>query len=199
MCEIGLDRRPSGDVSIGYIMKPRELKQLRHALGFTQEQLAKALHTTRMTITRYEGGTRRIPGVVEVALKHMRSSAQIPMAGIVAAGAPIEPVPQSELVEVPPGMLRDGEHFALRVKGESMLDAGILPGDLVIVRKQATARNGQTVIALVNQEATIKTFYRKADRIELHPANPSMNPIVVTPADDFRIEGVLIGVVRYCR
>ncbi len=180
-------------------MKPLELKQLRHSLGLTQEQLAKALHTTRMTITRYEAGTRRIPGVVEVALKHLRPSTQIPMTGIVAAGAPIEPVPQSELVEVPPGMLRDGENFALRVKGESMVDAGILPGDLVIVRKQATARNGQTVVALVNQEATIKTFYQKADRIELHPANPSMKPIIVTPSDDFRIEGVLIGVVRYCR
>ena len=196
---MGVDRRLVDDVTIGYIMKARELKQLRHSLGLTQEQLAKALHTTRMTITRYEGGARRIPGVVEVALKHLRSSTQIPMAGIVAAGAPIEPVPQSELVEVPPGMVGDGENFALRVKGESMVDAGILPGDLVIVRKQATARNGQTVVALVNQEATIKTFYQKADRIELHPANPSMKPIIVTPSDDFRIEGVLIGVVRYCR
>ncbi|HXF92121.1 MAG TPA: transcriptional repressor LexA [Nitrospiraceae bacterium] len=180
-------------------MSPQELKQLRRSLGWTQEQLAKALHTTRITITRYENGTRRIPGVVEVALKHMRLPAQIPMVGIVAAGAPIEPVPQSELVEVPPGMLRGGEYFALRVKGESMLDAGILPGDLVIVRRQTTARSGQTVIALVKQEATIKTFYQKADRIELHPANPSMTPIVVTPTDDFRIEGILVGVVRYCR
>ena len=109
----------------------------------------------------------------------------------------IEPVPQSEHVEVPPTMLQGGESFALRVKGESMRDDGILPGDLVIVHKQATARNGQTIVALVNSEATIKKFYRKGNRIELHPANALMKPIIVTDRDDFRIEGMVIGVIRH--
>jgi len=116
----------------------------------------------------------------------------------VAAGNPIEPIPQTELVDVPPSMARGGENFALRVKGESMRDEGILPGDLVIVHKQATARNGQTVVALVNQEATIKKYYRKAGRIELHPANAAMKPIIVTSEDEFKIEGIVIGLIRYC-
>jgi repressor LexA len=95
-------------------------------------------------------------------------------------------------------MLRTGENFALRVKGESMRDEGILPGDLVIVHKQRTARNGQTIVALVNQEATIKKYYRKEKQIELHPANVTMAPIVVAPSDEFVIEGVVIGLIRHC-
>lgn len=177
------------------------MKRLRHTLGLTQGQLAAKLRTTRMTITRYECGMRRIPGVIDVALKQLSkesSPAEIQMAGIVAAGAPIEPLPQAELVEVPPSMLRDGQNFALRVKGESMREDGILPGDIVIVHKQVTARNGQTVVALVNQEATIKRYYKKQDRVELHPANAAMEPFILTAKDDFRIEGVVIGMIRHC-
>jgi repressor LexA len=179
-------------------MTPDTFRQIRQRLGFTQSQLAARLRTTRMTITRYECGTRRIPGVVEAILSQLESPTQIAMAGIVAAGNPIEPIPQTELVEVPPSMLRTGENFALRVKGESMREEGILPGDLVIVHKQRTARNGQTVVALVNQEATIKMYYRKEGKIELHPANATMAPILVTPKDEFAIEGVVIGVIRHC-
>jgi repressor LexA len=79
-----------------------------------------------------------------------------------------------------------------------MREDGILPGDLVIVHKQGLARNGQTVVALVNQEATIKKYYRRDRRIELHPANAAMQPIVVKPTDEFQIEGVVIGVIRHC-
>ncbi len=179
-------------------MTPKAFKQIRQHLGLTQSQLAERLRTTRMTITRYECGTRRIPGVVEAILSQLDSPSQIPMVGVVAAGNPIEPILQAELVEVPPSMLRTGENFALRVKGESMRDEGILPGDLVIVHKQRTARNGQTVVALVNQEATIKKYYRKEKQVELHPANTTMVPIVVTPSDEFVIEGVVIGVIRHC-
>ena len=180
-------------------MKPTDLKRTRGALGLTQTQLATALRTTRMSITRYERGTRRIPGLVEVAIKQLASTPRVQMAGVVAAGEPIEPVLQSEPVEVPPTMIREGKTFALRVKGESMRDEGILPGDLVIVHKQASARNGQTVVALVNNEATIKKYYRKENRIELHPANAAMRPILVTDSDEFRIEGMVIGVIRHLK
>jgi repressor LexA len=179
-------------------MKPTDLKRVREHLGLTQQQLADALHTTRVSVARYEAGMRRIPGMVKVTLDQLSRSAEIPMAGIVAAGSPIEPVQQSELVDVPPSMLRGGKTFALRVKGESMKEDGILPGDLVVVRKQEMARNGQTVVALVNQEATIKTYFKKDARIELHPANAMMTPIMVGPSDDFHIEGILIGVIRHC-
>ena len=178
-------------------MKPDELKRSREQLGLTQQQLADALRTTRVSVARYEAGMRRIPGMVKVAIDRLGRSPEIPMAGMVAAGSPIEPVQQSELIDVPPSMLRGGNTFALRVKGESMKDDGILPGDLVVVRKQSTARNGQTIVALVNNEATIKKYYRTAGRVELHPANTAMQPIVVSPDDDLRIQGIVTAVIRH--
>ena len=179
-------------------MKPTDLKHVREELGLTQQQLADRLRTTRVSVARYEAGMRRIPGMVKVTLDQLKRSSEIPMAGMAAAGLPIEPVQQSELIEVPPSMLRGGETFALRVKGDSMKDDGILPGDLVVVRKQETARNGQTVVALVNHEATVKTYFKKDSHIELHPANEAMQPIIVKPSDTFHIEGLLIGVIRHC-
>lgn len=180
-------------------MHSTDLKTARQALGLTQEQLADRLKTTRQTIARYEIGIHKIPFAVRLAIDHLTASAHIPLAGLVAAGDPIEPIPQTELVEVPSGMKGSGETFALRVKGESMRDEGILPGDLVIVRKQHTARNGQTVIAIVNNDATIKTYYRKGSTIELRPANDTMKPITITSTDSLRIEGLVIGVIRYCK
>ena len=180
------------------MMTPQEFRTYREHLGLTQEQLAEALRTTRVSIARYESGMRRISGAVQVAMTQLANKTQIPMAGVVAAGLPIEPVTQSEWVDVPPSMVRAGETFALRVKGDSMIEDGILPGDLVVVRKQSTAHNGQTVVALVNREATIKTYFKRAHSIELHPANAAMRPLVVTPADEFAIEGVLGGVIRHC-
>jgi len=175
------------------------LKQARTALGLTQQQLADKLKLTRLTVTRYECGTRRIPGVLDMVLTQLAASSRIALVGSVAAGDPIEPIPQTEVVEIPAAMAGRGETFALRVKGESMRDEGILPGDLVIVQKQTTARNGQTVIAMVNNEATIKTYYRKGRTIELRPANTTMHPIIIKPTDAFRIEGLVIGVIRYCK
>lgn len=180
------------------MLKPRDLKRVREGLGLTQQQLADALHTTRVSVARYEAGMRKIPGVVSVVLDQLRQKTEILMVGLVAAGSPIEPVSQSELVDIPPSMLRGGETFALKIKGESMKDDGILPGDLVVVRKQETAKNGQTIVALVNRDATIKTYFKKSGRIELHPANDQMQPIIVQPSDEFHIEGIVIGVIRHC-
>lgn len=179
-------------------MQSKDLKRIREELGLTQQQLAEALQTTRVSVARYEAGMRKIPGVVSVVLDQLQHQTVVPMAGLVAAGSPIEPVTQSELVDIPPSMLRGGDTFALKVKGESMKDEGILPGDLVVVRKQETAKNGQTVVALVNREATIKTYFKKTTHIELHPANDAMQPILVQPSDEFQIEGLVIGVIRHC-
>ena len=178
-------------------MRPNELKAARLAIGLTQTQLAEHLGTTRMTITRYERGTHQIPGAVEVALKHLHRRTRITLAGTVAAGVPIEAIEQMEEIEVPPEMLGTGETFALRVKGESMIEDAILPGDIVILRKQSTAQNGQIVVALLNHDATIKRYYRKEQHIELHPANATMAPIVVYPHDHFSIEGVMVGLIRH--
>jgi len=177
-------------------MRLGDFKKIRRdELGMTQQQLAEKLGTTRMTVTRYECGTRRIPGVVEVALQQLRRARRIPMLGTVAAGKPIEPVAQSEVVDFP--FAAGGGNFALRISGDSMRDEGIVSGDLVIVRKQSKASAGQTVIALVNGQATVKKYYPQGDRIELRPANDAMKPIRVTPDDDFEIQGVVIGLVRH--
>ena len=175
-----------------------QFKQVRTHLGLSQEQLADSLHRNRRTIIRYENGSFPIPAVVKLALDELGFS-QVTLAGVVAAGVPIEPIPQTERVDVPKSMLGRGDTFALRVKGSSMRDEGILSGDVVVVQKQSTARNGQTVIALVNGEATIKTYQRKAGTVELHPANETMQPIVVQPTDAFLIEGIVVGVIRHLR
>ena len=184
-------------VTIGH-MRATDFRHARLQLGLTQAQLAEQLKTTRRSIIRYEDGTRRIPGMAELLLSTF-GTAQVVLAGIVAAGEPIEPIAQMERVDVPKSMVGRGETFALRVKGHSMRDDGILPGDVVVVQQQQTARNGQTVIALVNGEATIKTYYRKAGTIELHPANDTMQPIVVQAHDTFRIEGLVVGVIRHLK
>jgi repressor LexA len=109
-------------------MTAKQFRQARVRLGYTQARLAEVLQLSRMTISRYEAGTWEIPLSVEMALDQLGST-QIPMLGMVAAGTPIEPISQAELVAVLPPLLRGGETFALRVKGESMKDDGILPGD----------------------------------------------------------------------
>jgi repressor LexA len=123
---------------------------------------------------------------------------EFPLLGRVAAGKPIEAVEDVDVIEVPPSMIGSGDHFVLQVKGDSMRDEGILDGDFVVVRKQPTAENGETVVALINNEATVKKYYRREDHVELCPAHEGMAPILVQ-GDDFRIEGKVVGVVRYCR
>ena len=119
----------------------------------------------------------------------------LPLVGQVAAGAPIlaeENV--EEHIPVPPQAGGDAGEFLLRVKGESMIDAGILDGDLVVVHKQDTARDGEIVVARVgDDEATVKTFYREADHIRLQPENPTLQPILTR---DVQIEGRVVGLLR---
>lgn len=123
----------------------------------------------------------------------------LPLLGRVAAGLPIEAVQNQESLDVPQSMISRGEHFVLQVKGSSMIEDGILEGDFVVIRKQAQAENGQTVVALLNNEATIKRLKKKRQGVELHPANPAFEPIIVdSPGEgnDFKIEGVLVGLIR---
>ena len=158
-------------------MTAKEFARSRRELGLTQQRLAEKLKTTRVTVARYESGMRRIPGVVELMVKELSRSTVLPMVGVVAAGKPIEAVTQNESVEVPASMIGGGENFVLKIIGESMRDDGILPGDLVVVCKQAVARNGDRVIALLNGQATIKKYRRNGDTIELRPVNATMSPI----------------------
>ena len=121
---------------------------------------------------------------------------EFPLLGRVAAGKPIEAVEDVDVIEVPPSMIGSGEHFVLQVKGDSMKDDGILDGDFVVVRKQPTAENGETVVALVNNEATIKKYYKRKRDVELRPANEGMESIVVKHGG-LRTQGKVVGVIRY--
>jgi repressor LexA len=121
---------------------------------------------------------------------------EFPLLGKVAAGKPIEAVEDRRAIEVPPSMTGSGDHFVLQVSGDSMQEDGILDGDFVVVRRQAVADNGETVVALINNEATVKKYYRHGDHVELRPAHAGMAPIRVREGD-LRIQGRVVGVMRY--
>ncbi len=125
------------------------------------------------------------------------ASIEVPMMGRIAAGVPIAAIQDhSANVPVPPDMLRSGEHFALEVQGDSMIEAGILDGDTVIIRKADTARNGEIVVALVeDEEATLKRLWRKGDSIALEAANPAYKTRIFGP-DQVRVQGTLAGLIR---
>ncbi|MGE5715844.1 MAG: transcriptional repressor LexA [Acidobacteriota bacterium] len=121
---------------------------------------------------------------------------EIPLAGRIAAGQPIEPEPEGETVAVPDVLTRKGQNYVLRVNGSSMVDDGIHDGDFVVVNKREKASNGEMVAALLNGEATLKRFYREADgRIRLQPANERMSPIWVSEGD-LKVQGVVVGLMR---
>jgi len=133
---------------------------------------------------------------IEVVSPVEARSFELPLLGKVAAGKPIEAVENFDVIQVPPSMLGRGDHFVLEVKGFSMEEEGIMDGDFIVVRKQARAEQGETVVAVINNEATVKKYYRNRDHVELRPAHEGMEPIRVMEGD-MRIEGKVVGVIRY--
>ena len=123
----------------------------------------------------------------------------LPLEGTVAAGRLTEAVQNREFFEIPKSMLKSSaEYFALKIKGDSMLGDCIMHGDVVVIRMQTHAENGQTVVALVDEAATIKRFFKKRDHIELHPANPNYDIIEIPRHQEVKILGVLASVIRTC-
>jgi repressor LexA len=123
---------------------------------------------------------------------------ELPLVGIVAAGRPIEAYQLSDAIEVPASMAGPG-NVVYEVRGDSMVEMGIMDGYFVAVHPQQVAENGKTVIAEVNGSITIKKYHRNGNLIELRPANAAMHPILVTEDDDFHIRGVLVGSMRFYR
>ncbi len=124
-----------------------------------------------------------------------REMVNVPIIGQVAAGEPILAEQNIEnYFPVPMEYMPNNQTFILRVKGESMINAGILDGDMVIVEQRSTARNGEMVVALIEDGATVKTFYKEDGVIRLQPENDTMDPIMVT---DVQILGKVIGVLRF--
>lgn len=126
-------------------------------------------------------------------------AAVVPLLGRVAAGTPIEPIEDPERIVIPEEMLGRRRTFALRVRGDSMVNDGILDGDIILVEERDTADTGATVVALVKGDATVKKFRRLSNgRIRLEPANERMSPITARE-EDVRIRGVVIALLRRYR
>lgn len=126
---------------------------------------------------------------------HHDAGATIPLLGVVAAGRPIEPIEVPEEIEVPASLLGPGERYALRVRGDSMIEDGIRDGDVVVVRRARRAESGETVVAIVDGDATLKRFHPMGARVELRPANAALAPIRVA-AERVEIRGIVVGLVR---
>lgn len=123
---------------------------------------------------------------------------KIPLLGTIAAGQPIEAIEDKEMIKIPKSQLsKSGEHFALRVQGNSMINEGIFDGDIVVIRKQPDAENGETVVALINDnEVTLKKIYKEKGGFRLQPANPNLKPIFTK---ELMIQGKVITVIRKFR
>ena len=120
---------------------------------------------------------------------------RLPMLGLVAAGMPIEVFENIEYVDVPSKYINN-ENYVLKVDGNSMIDDGILDGDYIVVKKSQIARAGDTVVAILNGEATLKRYYLGKNGVELHPRNKKYNTIHVTTEDELYIQGQVLGVFR---
>lgn len=133
--------------------------------------------------------------ILDDSFNMRREMVNVPIIGRVAAGEPILAEQNIEdYFPIPMEFMPNNQTFILKVKGESMINAGILDGDMVIVEQRATARNGEMVVALIEDGATVKTFYKEDGHIRLQPENDTMDPIIVT---DVQILGKVIGLFRF--
>lgn len=132
-----------------------------------------------------------------ISVPQRDSFVKVPLLGTIAAGEPIEAIPKREFIAVPKAKLpRNGDVYALRVVGNSMIDENINDGDIVLVKHQGVAENGQKVVALIdNYEATLKRFYKERDHIRLQPANKALEPIIVRKDRDIKIQGIVVDVI----
>ena len=144
-----------------------------------------------------EGRLGRTPGLQERREDDAYQSVIIPVMGRIAAGTPISAIQNSShTISLPPDLLSTGEHFALEVRGDSMINAGIFDGDTVVIKKQETAESGDIVVALIDdEEATLKRLRKRGDSVALEPANPSYETRIFGP-DRVRIQGKLISLLR---
>ena len=153
---------------------------------------ARALEVVKIPEAQAATVTPIRPAVVSPANDTM----EIPLYGRIAAGTPIEALQGTEVFAVPAALLGPGEHYALEVSGDSMVDEGILDGDFALIRKVDTAHDGEIVVALIdNEEATLKTFRREGSMIRLDPANRRYEPQRYDPRR-VRIQGRLAGLIR---
>jgi repressor LexA len=168
---------------------------------------ARAIEVIKLPETIGQSMGRRgfTPNVIEGNLGRVRAPSEdeggrpvaVPVMGRIAAGTPIEAIQnKSHTINVPPEMLTTGEHFALEVRGDSMVEAGILEGDMALIRRTEAADTGDIVVALIDdEEATLKRFRRRGASIALEPANTSYE-VRILPPNRVRIQGKMVGLFR---
>lgn len=180
--------------------------QRKHGYSPTMQEIADTLGITKVTVFEHVGGLEK-KGLLRRSRHRARSleltpraefpdesGEALPLVGHIAAGAPIEAVENPETVSLAEMFKTRAGAFCLKVRGDSMIDEQIRDGDLVVVEKRETARDGETVVALLDDgEATLKKFYKENGRVRLQPANPAYAPIYV---DVVHIQGVVVGVLR---
>ena len=173
------------------------LQEIADAFGFRSTASAQkhVAHLERKGFLQREKHQKR---GLTIAQKDRATATptDLPLYGVVAAGSPIESIPEEENVSVPASFLRSGDHYVLRVRGDSMIDDGVHDGDLVIVQRSETAPDGEMVVALVGDEVTLKRLYREgSSTIRLQPANPTM-PTMLAPAAEVEVQGIVVGLLR---
>jgi len=180
-----------------------------HGMSPTMQELADQLGTSKVTIFEHvnalekKGVLRRdrhkarsLEIVSDQKLPDEERPTKLPLLGAIAAGSPIEAIENREEIDLERLFHSRNGVYVLRVRGDSMIEDHLCDGDYVIIERRQTARNGEQVVALLDSgEATLKRFYRQGNNIRLQPANSTMEPRIV-PADQCRVQGVVIGVLR---
>ena len=167
--------------------------ELGREFGISQQAMSKNLK-----VLEQEGLIRRIPNKhrgIELVGGPPRAL-RVPLLGRIAAGKPLEAIESQRAIEVPKDLVPNGEAYALEVNGDSMIEDGIHDGDVVVIRKQSSAFDGQTVVAVVNGEATLKRYYHEGNRIRLQPANQELRPFFVEEGENFEIRGIAHALYR---
>ncbi len=182
-----------------------------HGMAPTMQELADQLGTSKVTIFEHiealerKGVIRRNPHMsrsLEIVPKYLPDEerpTKLPLLGNIAAGAPILAVENREELDLEQIFKSRHGVFVLKIKGDSMIEDHLCDGDYVVIERRETARNGETVVALIDEaEATLKRFYKEGSKIRLQPANSEMKPRIIE-ANRVRIQGVVIGVMRAFR
>ena len=158
---------------------------------------ARALEVMRLPEDILTDAKTKISGLKNAVVQTVSDMTSLPLVGKIAAGTPIDAIQHDgDFVDVPPSMVGSGEHYALRVEGDSMIKAGINDNDIVIIRKTDVARDGEIIVALVDgQEATLKRLYRREGKIVLEPENDAYRPRILSP-ERVQVQGQLVSLMR---
>jgi len=152
----------------------------------------------RKRVIRREPNQSRSIELVPTTEFNRAGIVEVPLVGTIAAGEPIEAIPEEEKIGLPDELLGPGQAYVLKVRGNSMIEEHIRDGDFVIIEERQTAENGQTVVALLDgTDVTLKKYFDEGERIRLQPASPGMEPIYVEKNEDrLQIQGIVIGILR---